>query len=291
MSSVGAAIRLNGDICTNNVLHQRGSAILDQAVSTMILCRGRPLAAPVINATLLSDSPTIDAPLLRRDLTSEMRAMFSKPPTWPRPSVRQSFRCVGQHADGEVIVGRGHNRRHATDDDFTGALAEFSDTPHQNPSWGARSYSNVLLRSVCHTTQISALASSTPVDRPSDFESCPTLLLHVAPTEAVRSTPMGAQWDRPPRPGWYPDPTGMPVQRYYNGAGWTVHRASLPSPARETTSPATELIPVPAAPAPPEGGTAAGVRRVLDLILAAVAICAFGGWLGVWLMLAFAFFQ
>ena len=104
---------------------------------------------------------------------------------------------------------------------------------------------------------------------------------------------MGAPWNKPTSPGWYPDPSGHAVERYYNGVGWTVHRRELPT--------ATATAPVAiqgAAPAPEPGEQALaqpnsgrGVlsssrRRLLNRVLTLVAICSFGGWLGVWVLLA-----
>lgn len=34
-------------------------------------------------------------------------------------------------------------------------------------------------------------------------------------------------------PGWYPDPSGTPGQRYFDGTSWTEHRtAASPQPAK-----------------------------------------------------------
>src|SRR5271155_4785450 len=37
-------------------------------------------------------------------------------------------------------------------------------------------------------------------------------------------------------PGWYPDPSGAPGQRYFDGTRWTEQRSDVPAPA--TTAPA-----------------------------------------------------
>jgi Protein of unknown function (DUF2510) len=33
-----------------------------------------------------------------------------------------------------------------------------------------------------------------------------------------------------PAPGWYPDPAGAPMQRFFDGTRWTEHRAPLAAP-------------------------------------------------------------
>jgi hypothetical protein len=107
---------------------------------------------------------------------------------------------------------------------------------------------------------------------------------------------MGAPWNKPAGPGWYPDPSGQPVERYHNGVGWTVHRRE-PDEAPATTpnavliAPPPESSPKPAkSPSPtPPGKERVGTARsgrVLNQILALMAICSFGGWLGVWILLA-----
>ncbi|MGO8852570.1 MAG: DUF2510 domain-containing protein [Mycobacterium sp.] len=41
-------------------------------------------------------------------------------------------------------------------------------------------------------------------------------------------------------PGWYPDPSGPPGQRYWDGSNWTEHRVAAPPPP--PTPPAPDLF-------------------------------------------------
>jgi len=40
-----------------------------------------------------------------------------------------------------------------------------------------------------------------------------------------------------PRPGWYPDPTGIPTQRYFDGTEWTGQVAPLNTPPPSSPPP------------------------------------------------------
>lgn len=45
----------------------------------------------------------------------------------------------------------------------------------------------------------------------------------------------GDRWPQVPTPlaippGWYPDPTGVPAQRWWDGSGWSTHTAPQPRP-------------------------------------------------------------
>ncbi len=44
-------------------------------------------------------------------------------------------------------------------------------------------------------------------------------------------------------PGWYPDPTGAPHQRWFDGANWTTQVAAYPAPrsARTDTGPGSAM--------------------------------------------------
>lgn len=91
---------------------------------------------------------------------------------------------------------------------------------------------------------------------------------------------MGDQLERPRRPGWYPDPTGIPMQRYHNGSGWTVHRAPMPIQQRpaaesELTTPIPVTPPPTPASAPPDvvGSSRRGRKgRALDRVLTLVVL-------------------
>lgn len=105
---------------------------------------------------------------------------------------------------------------------------------------------------------------------------------------------VGAPWNKPSSPGWYPDPSGQPAERYHNGVGWTVHRRESVESPPTTPIPRAAAQPPLASPAESQQPTPARKERVksarsgrlLNRILAIVAICAFGGWLGVWILLA-----
>lgn len=67
-------------------------------------------------------------------------------------------------------------------------------------------------------------------------------------------------------PGWYPDPTGAPSQRYFDGANWTDQHAPL------TPRPPTAVV--------------QGPNHALHAILTLLTFWAFGGWAWVWLIVA-----
>jgi hypothetical protein len=71
--------------------------------------------------------------------------------------------------------------------------------------------------------------------------------------------------------GWYPDPSGQPGQRYFNGHDWTQHY-------------------VPAQQAAPVGQTVVvtGPNHALHFILTLFTFWACGGWAWVWLIIAIA---
>lgn len=67
------------------------------------------------------------------------------------------------------------------------------------------------------------------------------------------------------QPGWYPDPSGQPVQRYFDGFEWSAHTA-----------------PVVVQPT----AVVQGPNHVLHLILTLFTFWACGGWAWVWLIIA-----
>jgi threonine/homoserine/homoserine lactone efflux protein len=80
-----------------------------------------------------------------------------------------------------------------------------------------------------------------------------------------------------PQPGWYPDPSGTPGQRYWDGQQWT-HRAPPPPP-----QPTIVINNTVGAPAPMVVTT--GPNHALHLVL---TLLTFGMWLPVWLIVAVA---
>lgn len=68
-------------------------------------------------------------------------------------------------------------------------------------------------------------------------------------------------------PGWYPDPSGAPGHRYWDGFGWTV---AAPLPARPT----------------PAGVVVTGPNHAVHAILSLLTFWACGGWIWVWLIVA-----
>lgn len=66
--------------------------------------------------------------------------------------------------------------------------------------------------------------------------------------------------------GWYPDPSGGPSQRYFDGADWTNQVAPLPM--RQPTP------------------VVQGPNHALHAILTLLTFWMFGGWAWVWLIIA-----
>jgi TM2 domain-containing membrane protein YozV len=59
----------------------------------------------------------------------------------------------------------------------------------------------------------------------------------------------------PSSPGWYPDPSGAPTQRYFDGTKWTDQLAPL-------STPAIAYMPVQGALPPPKSAAAAGLLQL-----------------------------
>jgi hypothetical protein len=70
-----------------------------------------------------------------------------------------------------------------------------------------------------------------------------------------------------PAPGWYPDPSGAPVQRYFDGQQWTDNVAPL-------------------AVRQPAGVIVEGPNHALHAILRLFTFWMCGGWAWVWLIIA-----
>jgi hypothetical protein len=89
---------------------------------------------------------------------------------------------------------------------------------------------------------------------------------HITPQDVQMSYPAPA-----PQPGWYPDPSGAPGQRYFDGAQWTL----------QAPPPPTIVINNVGAPAPFYVTT--GPNHALHLVLTLLTC---GMWLPVWLLIA-----
>ena len=80
-----------------------------------------------------------------------------------------------------------------------------------------------------------------------------------------------------PQPGWYPNPSGAPGQRYFDGRQWTHHAVPLSPP------PSIVINNTVGAPAPVVVTT--GPNHALHLVLTLLTC---GMWLPVWLIVAIA---
>ncbi|OBJ70726.1 DUF2510 domain-containing protein [Mycobacterium sp. 1274756.6] len=77
-----------------------------------------------------------------------------------------------------------------------------------------------------------------------------------------------------PPPGWYPDPSGAPGQRYFDGHDWSVrHPGGAPVIINNVVGAATPVV------------VRSGPNHVLHLIL---TVLTFGLWLPVWLLVTLA---
>ena len=96
-----------------------------------------------------------------------------------------------------------------------------------------------------------------------------------------------------PPAGWYPNPSGAPGQRYFDGRDWTAHHRATPQ--RPT---AASLQPIPASsqpaplPHPPQpipmqtSVVVAGPNHALHAVLTLLTFWACGGWAWIWLIVA-----
>jgi Protein of unknown function (DUF2510) len=83
-------------------------------------------------------------------------------------------------------------------------------------------------------------------------------------------------------PGWYPDPSGQPGQRYYDGKQWTKHfQPTPPAPAPPMSVTVNNTIGT--SPAPIAVAVSGGTNHALHLILTLLTC---GLWLPVWILVA-----
>jgi Protein of unknown function (DUF2510) len=75
-----------------------------------------------------------------------------------------------------------------------------------------------------------------------------------------------------PPAGWYPNPSGAPGQRYFDGRGWTAHHRAAP--------------PQPMAPTVQTSVVVTGPNHALHAVLTLLTFWACGGWAWIWLIVA-----
>ncbi|MDT5334244.1 MAG: hypothetical protein QOF31_5541 [Mycobacterium sp.] len=93
-----------------------------------------------------------------------------------------------------------------------------------------------------------------------------------------------------PPAGWYPNPSGAPGQRYFDGRGWTAHhRATPPQPVPAAPHPmAAPPHPAPSLqPMPMQTSVVVtGPNHALHAVLTLLTFWACGGWAWIWLIVA-----
>jgi hypothetical protein len=89
-----------------------------------------------------------------------------------------------------------------------------------------------------------------------------------------------------PPAGWYPNPSGAPGQRYFDGRGWTAHHRSSP-PTSMPVAPQPMYPPIPRHPVPmPTTVVVTGPNHALHAVLTLLTFWACGGWAWIWLIVA-----
>ena len=84
-----------------------------------------------------------------------------------------------------------------------------------------------------------------------------------------------------PPAGWYPNPSGAPGQRYFDGRDWTAHHRSAP------TSMPISPQPIPTYPVSmPTTVVVTGPNHALHALLTLLTFWACGGWAWIWLIVA-----
>jgi hypothetical protein len=88
-----------------------------------------------------------------------------------------------------------------------------------------------------------------------------------------------------PPAGWYPNPSGAPGQRYFDGRDWTAHHRSAPTSM--PISPQPMYPPIPTYPVPmPTTVVVTGPNHALHAVLTLLTFWACGGWAWIWLIVA-----
>jgi hypothetical protein len=86
--------------------------------------------------------------------------------------------------------------------------------------------------------------------------------------------------------GWFPDPSGQPGQRYYDGQRWTQHFAPHPAPYPYPAQPIVPggcYQPYPPQPVAVAVSTGGGVNHALHAVLTFFTC---GLWLPIWILMA-----
>lgn len=90
-------------------------------------------------------------------------------------------------------------------------------------------------------------------------------------------------------PGWYPNPSGAPGIRYFDGREWTPYHQAEPTPAPPPAAPATVGAVPPHHPPPPQTAVViTGPNHGLHAVLTLLTFWACGGWAWIWLIVAVA---
>lgn len=109
-------------------------------------------------------------------------------------------------------------------------------------------------------------------------------------TEEAAAAPAG---NTPP--GWYPNPSGAPGSRYFDGSTWTAfHHATVPATPAAPPLPTPSQMPTPypiaypqAYPGqPPTTVVVTGPNHALHAVLTLLTFWACGGWAWIWLIVA-----
>jgi hypothetical protein len=94
-----------------------------------------------------------------------------------------------------------------------------------------------------------------------------------------------------PPAGWYPNPSGAPGQRYFDGRDWTAHHRATPEQPMAASSqriPASSQPPsLQTPPYPmPTSVIVTGPNHALHAVLTLLTFWACGGWAWIWLIVA-----